>query len=48
MTEVVVPAGQDGCIEPRIPWTTVIEVPDAYRDYRSVSVDNLEATLINQ
>ena len=48
VSEVVVPAGQDGCNEPSIPWTTVIEVPDAYRDYRSVSVDNLGSTLIDQ
>lgn len=47
VSAVIVPAGQDGCNEPLIPWTTVIEVPDGYRDYRSVSVDNLETRLLD-
>lgn len=46
VSEVIIPAGQDGCTEPSLPWTTVIEVPDAYRDYRSVRVDNLDTILI--
>ncbi|MBX0300372.1 hypothetical protein K2F54_10335 [Cryobacterium sp. 1639] len=46
VSEVIMPAGQNGCNEPLIPWTTVIEVPDEYRDYRSVKVDNLDAILL--
>ncbi|QYF74505.1 hypothetical protein [Cryobacterium sp. PAMC25264] len=46
--KIVSASSTDICAQPRVPWTTVIEVPDAYRDYRSVSVDNLETTLINQ
>jgi len=44
---IVSASSTDICAQPRLPWTTVIEVPDAYRDYRSVSVDNLETTLID-
>lgn len=48
VSEEIVPVGSDGCTAQSKPWVTVIEVPDAYRDYRSVSVDNLETTLITQ
>ncbi|TFC06992.1 hypothetical protein E3O42_01010 [Cryobacterium adonitolivorans] len=46
VSEVIIPAGQDGCNEPSIPWTTVIEVPVEFRGYRSVSVDNLATILL--
>ena len=48
VSEEIVPAGSDGCTAQLKPWVTVIEVPEGYRDYRSVSVDNLETTLIRQ
>jgi hypothetical protein len=47
VTEVVVPAGQNGCNEPRIPWTTVIEIPDRYRGYTAVTIDNLDTVLLD-
>jgi hypothetical protein len=47
VSEVIVPAGQDGCNEPLIPWTTVIEVPDDSQDYRAVTVDNLATQLLD-
>ena len=47
VTEVVVPAGQDGCTEPRIPWTTVIELPDGLSDYSTVTVDNIDTVLLD-
>lgn len=47
VSEVVVPAGQDGCTEPRIPWTTVIEVPDGFSDYSAVTVDNLDTVVLD-
>jgi hypothetical protein len=47
VTEVIVPAGQNGCTEPRIPWTTVIELPDGRLDYTSVTVDNLDTVLLD-
>ena len=48
VSETIVPAGSDGCTAQLKLWTTVIEIPDAYRDYRRVSVDNLETTLVNR
>jgi hypothetical protein len=45
--KIVSASSDDLCAQPMLPWTTVIEVPDAYRDYRGVSVDNLETTLID-
>ncbi|WEO78814.1 hypothetical protein BJQ94_07225 [Cryobacterium sp. SO2] len=47
VSEVIVPAGADGCTEQLMPWATVIEVPDGHRDYRSVTVDNLDTVPLN-
>ena len=47
VSEVIVPAGAGGCTEPLIPWTTVVAVPEGFRDYRSVKVDNLETVLLD-
>jgi hypothetical protein len=42
-----VPAGE-GCDSVATPWTTVISVPEKYRDYRTVSVDNVDAVLLER
>lgn len=46
VSEVIIPAGANGCTEQRAPWTTVIAVPKAYRDYTAVTVDNLSTVLL--
>lgn len=45
--KIVSAVSGDICAEPLVPWTTVIDVPDDYRDYRSVSVDNLATILLD-
>jgi hypothetical protein len=46
VSEVIVPPGSDGCTAQLMPWTTVIEVPDAFLDHTSVTVDNLDTVLV--
>ncbi|MCU1447081.1 hypothetical protein [Cryobacterium sp.] len=47
VTEVVIPAGADGCSEPRIPWTSVIEIPEGLRHDTAVTVNNLTTVLLD-
>lgn len=42
-----VPAGE-GCDSLAKPWTTVISVPEKFREYRAVSVDNVDAVLLER
>ena len=42
---VIVPTDQD-CDALAMPWTTVIAVPDGFRDYDTVTVDNVAAVLL--
>jgi hypothetical protein len=47
VSEVIVPAGSDGCNASLNPWTTVIEVPDGFREYTAITVDNLDAVILD-
>jgi hypothetical protein len=46
VSEVIIPAEAGGCTEQRAPWTTVIAVPKAYRDFTAMTVDNLNTVLL--
>jgi hypothetical protein len=47
VSEVILPPGSDGCTAQLMPWTTVIEVPEKFRDYTRVTVDNLDTVLLD-
>ncbi|MGY4856435.1 hypothetical protein [Cryobacterium sp. AP23] len=45
VSAVEVPPGE-GCDTLAMPWTTVIEIPEGFSGYRTVTVDNVEAVLL--
>jgi hypothetical protein len=45
VSSVEVPPGE-GCDTLAMPWTTVIEIPEGFTGYRTVTVDNVEAVLL--